>query len=372
MRVRNNDGMKIVIVSVILVFLVLSFFIVKNYIGSMLTGLILVFILAPIYNKLLEIFKSRRIAAIIICFMIVFVILGLSLFLLNSLLSQASGAYSMITKFLSETDVNNNMISIYMQEKFGISVNVNQVVSEFFSWIIGLGQGFISTISDRVLGFVVVLFSLFYLLNEKDSIISGIVKLLPIPEDITNKYFNEASKITYALIFGIFVTGIVQGIVAGIGYFIFGVKSALFWAVLTIFLAWIPIMGPPFVYIPLGISMIVVGLADGTWYRGILVLIYGVFIVSTVDNVIRPKLVGDRANVNPLIIFIGILGGINLFGFIGIIIGPIILELFFFTVNLYFDFLKEQQILEEKEKEIAVLELHNSLRASMKKTTKSS
>jgi len=108
-------------------------------------------------------------------------------------------------------------------------------------------------------------------------------------------------------------------------------------------------MGPPFVYVPLGISMILAGLEDGSWYKGILVLLYGFFIVSTVDNIVRPKLVGDKANVNPLIIFVGIIGGINIFGFIGIILGPVILELFFFTINIYFDYIREREILDEKE-----------------------
>lgn len=351
MVVKKDDNVKYVLLGLSIIFFLLSVVVIKSYFLPLITALVLAFILNPIYKHLMTIFKSKKLASIFICIFLVIILVGLSIFLINSLTNQAANAYLLASRYLSNSDWTQNTITTYIQERFGFEINIRQIFSGMISSFVGWGQNFVGSLTGRVVNFVVVIFSLFFFLNDKEKLKSGFVKLLPISNDLTKKIINEISNITSALIFGHFVTGVIQGLVAGIGYVLLGVSSPLLWAFLSTVFAWIPLVGPPVVYVPLSLGMFLVGLENNTWYMGVLLLIYGVFVISAIDNFVRPKLVGDRANVHPLVVFFGILGGIAVFGFIGLILGPLILALFFFSLSMYVNYMREEEILQELDKE---------------------
>jgi predicted PurR-regulated permease PerM len=117
---------------------------------------------------------------------------------------------------------------------------------------------------------------------------------------------------------------VVQGLLAGISYAIVGLESALLFGVLTTVLALVPVIGAGAIYIPVGLWLLVTGAA----WQGIFVLVVGVVIVSTVDNVLRPILVGRDTGIPDWIILVTTLGGIGLLGFSGIVLGPLVAGLF--------------------------------------------
>jgi len=347
MTLKEDKALKYVLMSLSGILLLLSFFVIKDYFLTIVTSLVLAFILNPIYKHLMRIFRSQKFASILVCIFLVIILVGFSVFLINSLTNQAINSYMHVSKFLANSEISENAITTYIQETYGLDINIRQIIAGIISNIVRWGQNFIATLATRIVNFVIIIFSLFFLLNDKDKIKEGIVKILPISQELSNKILTEASNIFSALIFGHFVTGIVQGLVAGIGYVLLGVNSPLLWAFLSTFFAWIPLIGPPVIYIPLSVIMIISGIDTGTWYMGFILLGYGIFVISTIDNLLRPKLVGDRANVHPLVVFFGILGGVSVFGLVGLILGPLIIALFFFSMNMYANFLKEEEILQE-------------------------
>jgi len=122
-----------------------------------------------------------------------------------------------------------------------------------------------------------------------------------------------------------------QGIVGLIGYIILGVQDPLFWFVLTVFGSMIPLIGAAAAYIPLSILL----LAQGPTWKGIAVLAYGLIVIGLTDNVFRFYLQKKLGDVHPLITVFGVILGISLFGFIGLIFGPILISLFVLLVRIY-------------------------------------
>lgn len=119
------------------------------------------------------------------------------------------------------------------------------------------------------------------------------------------------------------MTAVAQGILSFIGYFFIGLEFSLFWAFVTFLAAFLPIGGASLVWIPVAIyAFFTKGILTG-----VLFTLYGTFIISTVDNVIKPIVIGDKTNIHPMILVFAILGGLNLVGFLGVFLAPIILVL---------------------------------------------
>jgi predicted PurR-regulated permease PerM len=161
---------------------------------------------------------------------------------------------------------------------------------------------------------------------------------LPMSKAHSEKMIKQFNDIISATIYGAIVIAIIQGILAGIGYFIFGVSSPLVFGLLTLISAFIPFVGAALVWFPVSVSMFVSGFLVGD--NAVMMKAGGLFlfcalVVSTIDNFLRPKLVGEKAKVHPLVILLGVFGGLAFFGFVGIIIGPLILTLFMASLKIY-------------------------------------
>jgi len=131
-----------------------------------------------------------------------------------------------------------------------------------------------------------------------------------------------------------------QGVIGAIGFIIFGVGSPIFWGMMMAIFALIPFLGTAIIWVPASLILLIKGfLSNNGWMigKGIGLFLYGLLIVSTLDNIIKPKLIGHKGKIHPAVVLLGILGGLNLFGFIGIFIGPIILAVFIALSKVYSD-----------------------------------
>ena len=142
---------------------------------------------------------------------------------------------------------------------------------------------------------------------------------------------NRFSNVIYASIYGMIVTAFVQGAVGALGFWIFDVSSPILWGLVTVIVAILPFVGAALVWLTAAIFK----LAAGDTFNGLGLLFYGMFIISTIDNLIRPGIIGSRAKIHPSVVLLGVLGGVELFGFLGIIIGPLILSILTIFLDLY-------------------------------------
>lgn len=212
-----------------------------------------------------------------------------------------------------------------------ITSQAAQFASNAGGWLVdGLRKATSGTFG-AFLDLVVMLFALFFFLTRGPSLSEHGLKLMPMPREDRELLVDRAMSTIRATVKGTFVIAIIQGTLTGVALAIAGVPGALFWATVTTVLSVIPGIGPPLVWGPAGIWLI----ASGNYVAGGLLIAWGALVVGLIDNLLRPRLVGQDAKLPDLMILISTLGGLTLFGAVGIIVGPMIAALFSSIWYLY-------------------------------------
>jgi len=187
-------------------------------------------------------------------------------------------------------------------------------------------------IASGVVGIFVLLYVMYYVYTDGHRMLDYVRDTLPMQESHRDLLFYEVGNVIRAVMFGSVLTALIQAILGGIGFLIFGVPGVIFWSVIMFILALLPIVGPPLVWVPA--SFYLFATRDSP-FAAVGLFVYSLIMVSTIDNLIRPKLIGSRAHVHPVIILLGVLGGIVVFGFSGFILGPLVLSIFMTILNVY-------------------------------------
>jgi predicted PurR-regulated permease PerM len=185
--------------------------------------------------------------------------------------------------------------------------------------------------------FVIFLYTLFFFLKEGDQILNRILYYLPLTDDDERRMLDRFTSVTRATLKGTFVIGVLQGTFAGVAFWVVGIDSALFWGTIMTVLSVIPAVGAAFIWVPAALILA----ASGAFAKAIGLFVFCGLLVGSVDNLLRPRLVGKDTQMHELLIFFGTLGGISLFGLIGFIIGPIIAALFATVWDIYGETFKE-------------------------------
>ena len=179
--------------------------------------------------------------------------------------------------------------------------------------------------------FFVFLYTMFFLIQEGDAILNRILYYLPLPETAEQRLLDRFTSVTRATIKGTLVIGIIQGSLAGLGFWVAGIDSALFWGTIMTLMSVIPSVGAAIIWFPAVIFLA----ATGHYAQAAGLFAYCALLVGTIDNLLRPWIVGRDTELHELMIFFGTLGGISMFGLIGFIVGPIIAALFVTIWQIY-------------------------------------
>jgi len=167
------------------------------------------------------------------------------------------------------------------------------------------------------------LFVLFFVLRDGPALAVKFVRMLPIEERRRSRLWQHLADVTRAVFMGIGLTALVQGALVGVGFWIAGLPSPLVFGVVAALFALVPLVGTTIVWAPGAIFLAL----HGDYGHSIFLALWGVIVVGMVDNFLRPLLISGRAEVPTLAVFVGVMGGLSAFGFIGLFLGPIVLGL---------------------------------------------
>ncbi|HEX9760502.1 MAG TPA: AI-2E family transporter, partial [Candidatus Acidoferrales bacterium] len=167
---------------------------------------------------------------------------------------------------------------------------------------------------------IVVIFAMFYLFRDASRIVGVLRNILPFEPAHRDRMIEQARELINASVTSSLIIAAVQGLMGGILFAALGIRAPIFWGVVMAFLSLLPLVGPSLVWIPAAIWLV----AIGEWPRAIILAGVGAGLVGTVDNFLRPYLIGDKARLSGLIVFVAVLGGIGVFGMLGVILGPIV------------------------------------------------
>jgi len=212
--------------------------------------------------------------------------------------------------------------------------NTGITIAQVQDWLVAASKNVLqflaSSSGNLVLGalgtlvsFLLMLFVLFFVLRDGPELATRVVRMLPIEEQRRTRLWQHLADVTRAVFMGIGLTALVQGTLVGIGFWIAGLPSPLVFGVVAALLALVPLVGTAIVWGPGAIFLAL----HGDFPHAIFLLLWGVIAVGMVDNFLRPLLISGRAEVPTLAVFIGVMGGLSAFGFIGLFLGPIVLGL---------------------------------------------
>jgi predicted PurR-regulated permease PerM len=249
--------------------------------------------------------------------------------------SQASQLLGRLdTSNLRTTDLDLSSIPMLARPLEWLEATAGVSLSQIETWVVAgakrllqvvAGSGgsvFLGAIGTLV-SFMLTLFVLFFVLRDGPRFASVVVRLLPIEPALRGKLWRHLIDVTRAVFMGIGVTALVQGTLLGIGFAIAGLPSPLVFGVLGVLLALVPVVGTALMWIPATIWL----LLQGESGYALFMAGWGVIVVGGVDNILRPMLISGRVEVPTLAVFIGVMGGLSAFGFVGLFLGPIVLGL---------------------------------------------
>jgi predicted PurR-regulated permease PerM len=189
------------------------------------------------------------------------------------------------------------------------------------------------------LKFILMLLTLFFVFRDGEAFYHWVRSTLPFPTVQQERIFTRLGQTVNAVTYGIGITAAVQGVLAGLLYWILGVPFPAFWGLLTAIVAPIPLGGTGLVWAPAGVYLIVAE----SLVRGVILLACGALVVSTIDNVLKTYLISGRTQLPPLILFFALLGGLRVYGVLGVFVGPLLLALVIDGVALYRDISAERK-----------------------------
>ncbi|HEX2775097.1 MAG TPA: AI-2E family transporter [Candidatus Acidoferrales bacterium] len=177
----------------------------------------------------------------------------------------------------------------------------------------------------------VMILAMFYLFRDGDSIVARLREVLPFEKSHRDKMIDETRELIFASVTSSLVAAVAHGVLGGVAFGLTGIRAPIFWGVMMGFFSLIPVVGSALIWVPAAVSLMV----DGHIGMGIALMIFCSVIVGLVDNIIRPWMISGRAEMGGLVVFISILGGISVFGMLGVVLGPIVVAAGASMLDLY-------------------------------------
>ena len=293
---------------ILLVAMGLAFLVIKPFLTALVFAAVTAYALYPIHMKL-----SKKIGEATSRYLMVFTALIIGIVFLaygtSVFINELAKAYMHI----SGLDIN------YYNSMLGDTVK--SVARVVFTKAIENVSGTITSIPRVILSVFIFFSAVFYLLKDGPALAIWIKKIVPIETEKKNHLIKEIERYTYAYLYVWLMIAVVQGVIASVLFYLFGLPYVILAGAVVAVLSFLPIVGPGTLYIPAGIALIL----SGQLYMGLGLMACGLVIGGILDYVLRPYLAGQKAKAQPLLMLIGLLGGLMVMGSAGLIIGPIVL-----------------------------------------------
>jgi predicted PurR-regulated permease PerM len=326
--------------------------ILSPFLSSIVWAILLAMILYPLFKKLHNFLKERGVLSALIMTLLVLVVIVLPFTLLMaSLASDVVSFYHQV-----EEMIKTGQLQAYFESVKEIPVlksilaragkhidldplplllkNVNQISTFIFNQTTILLKGF----STFVAGFFFTLLSLYYLFKDGSTLFEGLKEAVPLPSKEKELLILRFKDMIHATMYGGILIALIQGVLGGLSFWILGLPSPIFWGTVMGLLSFIPIGGTALIWGPAAIILLI----GGAVLKGIVLVGIGVFVISMVDNLLRPFFISTRTNIHPLLLFFAVLGGVQAFGLIGVIAGPLIATLFLTLIEIYIQGVKPE------------------------------
>lgn len=308
------------------IFLAICFLMLSPYLGYILTGLILAFLLLPLKQRLDSFLDPTYSSTLSVGLTILGAILPLIL-----LIGFVAGDAANLVNSMNQTenmaqngDIQVSDLEQQINDLTGLDVSIGErarsalrTVSDF---VISSTSQIVGMASSVAIGLSLMLFVEFYGLKDGQRAINWTERFDLMPTDLQEELYRDTAKTTRAVVKGHLLVALATGLLTGLGLFATGIPNSAFWTFIAVLSGLIPIVGTALVWVPAAVYLLV----TGSTVPAIGLLVYGMVVIGGAENFLRPYLVDEEADLHPLYILLGVIGGIGIFGFIGIFVGPIV------------------------------------------------
>ncbi len=250
--------------------------------------------------------------------------------------------YSKVQTAISYSQtINDSLTKIIhdLQTDYGLNLWSKENITQFTAWAGKFIPGLLNSTVNSLIVFFFAFFVFFFMIMNIRKMEAVLMKWSPLKKENSTKLGGRLKKMILSNSIGIPAVALVQGIIGVIGYAIVGLDDLWFWFVVTVFASMLPIVGSALAYVPISILLF----ASGQTWQAVFILLYGIFIIGLSDNIARFTILKKLDDVHPLITIFGVIFGMNVFGFLGLIFGPIILSSFFLLIEVYSDEFSENK-----------------------------
>jgi len=318
-----------------------------TYVSAIVLALLVTSVFYPMYSWAKRSFRGRENLASIFMVVLIFLVLVVPVgWFVGTLSNEAFDFYSRTKSEVSLKKIQETIAgdSIWAQRlrKVGVMTGFEFTPETVEKLATGVGKSVglflykqLSSVASNLLSFLVHFFlmmlMIYYLFRDAVRFKDYLIQLLPLPKGQLEKLENKFQEMGSAIIIGNGLSGLVQGILGGLGFFMFGISSPFLWGTVLAFMAFLPIIGASVVFVPAAVILML----QGKTGAGLAYLIYNLLYSSIIEYLIKPRVIGKGMQMNSLLVFIGIIGGIKLFGILGIIYGPLIITIFLTLAEIY-------------------------------------
>ncbi|MFH1440005.1 MAG: AI-2E family transporter [Candidatus Woesearchaeota archaeon] len=347
----SNNAKKYMFILLVSLLLVLSYMVIKDLLITILNSFIIVIIFMPIYLWLKKKVKKDIIAAAITTLLIITIITLPLAFMINGLVSETTGIYSMLKDKYSDTDtinffdkdcdtylckINNRADEIIV--KYNLKTNLIKSLGEIGKKLSSLSFAFLMKIPAKIINFIIMIILIFFIFIDGEKMLVYIKRAIPLNKKQQKHMIYQIKGTIEAVVYGQIIIAMIQGIVGGIGLYIVGIPNPILLGIIIGILALMPIVGASLVWVPSSLYLILTGISTSDTsliIKGIVFTIYCFVFLNLIELILKPKIIGEKSSIHPMIILIGILGGIKVFGFSGMVLGPLVLSIMIKLIEFY-------------------------------------
>lgn len=323
--------------------IILVYFIIQPFLSALILAAVFAFLFQPFYRRFLTWFRQRPSLAALATTIITIIIIILPIGLLGSqILKESTQLYSTLASdgndgFVTLIESGLDRVKSFFPVQAHFEIDLSQYLKDGLNKVVqNLGSIF-SGLAVMVLNLFVFLMAFYFLLKDGGKLKDYFIDLSPLEDMDDNVIVSRLKLSVSATVKGSLAIGLIQGIIAGIGFIIFGVPNAVLWGSVAAISALIPSIGTAIVMIPAVLFLFFTGNTFGA--AGL--LIWGFLAVGLIDNILGPKLVSRGMQLHPLVVFLSVLGGLAFFGPLGFLLGPLAMSICLALIEIYFSLKKQ-------------------------------
>jgi predicted PurR-regulated permease PerM len=339
--------------------LYLFYLIIRPFLNDIFISILIALVFYPVFSKLSRWFRGRVIPAALVTMLLVFLLFLVPItFLSGVITTQSFELVQHLNKGLEgktlaalldiQIDQLHRLLDRLGLRDYDIDVwryvqTALTSISDFiYQEMTVLAKGFIGVLLD----IVIILFISFFLLADGEKFLREIGAVSPLEDAHHQRIIYQLERTVKATLKGSLIVALVQGTLGGIGFWIFGIPSATFWGVCMLLSSVIPLVGTALIWIPAAVYLALVS----SFWMGLGLALWGALIIAGADNILRPAMLKGEVNLHPLLTFLSVLGGLMYFGFLGFILGPVVLSSLMTLIDIYKnDYLKGKTFIQKGE-----------------------